>query len=344
MGNLCARAIPLDEWLTQRAPEILPEGRRALVFPVDRSGWGVDLDTLEDQLVGVREESEPLETSVGDPVAEDGWKLMPGEYEETLDLGPWERYAYFLERVAEWRVLWTLRAADTLAVGGPEQGPHEVAVWPHPRFARAAAAEEWEGYEPDAVTLEDWRNDWAARLVDAAIDEAIAFRVPGRESVVVSLGRLRQELARQRIQPSGRRLDPHVDDELTYERLYADGSALDAAEAAQALALDNAERYEFFADVVSYWGVLWLLADDEGVATATGERDFVPLWPHPDFARAAATDAWAGYEPRAVSVDDFEARGAGQELDLAVFPSPTNLAVVCSPEELASDLRVRCSG
>jgi hypothetical protein len=273
-------------------------------------------------------------------VLRDGWKLVEPEYERVVQFGAWERYAYFLDLVALWGVLWVLETEGSLAVGGPDDGPNEIAVWPHPRFARAAAAN-WEGYGPSAVPLEEWWKSWVPRLEDGGVEDALVFRLPEEESVIVSLARLRHDLARQRIQPPGKRLDPHADDDLTAARLYADGWSLDEAGAAHALALDDGARYRFFVDVVSYWRVLWLLVGNGHVA-AGAKGECVGLWPHPAFARAAATGAWAGYEPEAVALEDWaghwKAWVAEKGLDLEVFPSPDGSGLVRSLDELADDL------
>jgi hypothetical protein len=319
--------VPLHLWQESWLPELAREGGRALVFPrPDGSGWTTDFDELTDELLA------------------DTWRLEPGELERVSGLSSWERYAYFLEHVAEADVLWVLMTGEELGVGGSQGGPLQVAVWPHRRFARAAVGttwERWDGYEPEPVALEEWWNSWVPRLAERSIEEALVFRVPDDDAVVVQLEQLRHDLARQRVQPEGRRFEPRADDELTVEELYAEGWALDAEEAARLLALDDAERYAFFLEVVGYWRVCWMLVHDNETATFSGDPDCVPLWPHPALAKAAAKGKWAECRPQAVALDEFAdwtswAAAAGYMV--SVFPSTHSRGTVRTPNELAADL------
>jgi hypothetical protein len=105
------------------------------------------------------------------------------------------------------------------------------------------------------------------------------------------------------------------------------------------------KRYTYlvkrFADEEQIWNVRnsdrWVLAgDDSG-------RQGVPIWPHEDFARLAATDAWTGCQPEPISLEAWLARWIpGMERDnrfVAVFPTPNDKGVAVEPSAFASDLR-----
>lgn len=85
---------------------------------------------------------------------------------------------------------------------------------------------------------------------------------------------------------------------------------------------------------------LWGLRDATGwvsLADDTGASGF-PVWPHPDYAQACATDSWAGSLPAEIDVHEF----VGQSLphmeeravSLAVFPTPSIKGVWMRPDEL----------
>ena len=85
------------------------------------------------------------------------------------------------------------------------------------------------------------------------------------------------------------------------------------------------------------WEEAWGLKDEQGgvVAKAT---EALPLWPHPELARACARGNWEGAEPAALSVDDLlddllpllEEDG----LRAALFPTPDDPGLLLDAAEL----------
>lgn len=90
------------------------------------------------------------------------------------------------------------------------------------------------------------------------------------------------------------------------------------------------------ADLERVWG----LRDASGwvsLADETGAPAF-PVWPHPDYASACATDAWAGIEPVEIDVYAFTEAWlpdmAERGVSVAVFPTPSMQGVWMAPGEL----------
>src|SRR6266487_1101618 len=93
------------------------------------------------------------------------WKMNDKEFEAVLALPDERRYAYFIKRVAGWRVLWGLASGDNWALGADNQGNKLVPVWPHPRFAAACVNGDWAGYEPCSIDISVWLEEWTPDLV-----------------------------------------------------------------------------------------------------------------------------------------------------------------------------------
>ncbi len=105
-------------------------------------------------------------------------------------------------------------------------------------------------------------------------------------------------------------------------------------------ALPAADRALQLVQLAADWEELWGLTDDHGwvVSQAT---DALPLWPHPDLARACAQGPWEGAEPAAIPLDELlesllpqlEAEGLGT----ALFPVPDDPGLLLPPKSCAGD-------
>ena len=73
------------------------------------------------------------------------------------------------------------------------------------------------------------------------------------------------------------------------------------------------------------------------MADDTGAPGF-PVWPHPDYAQACATKAWAGSVPAEIDVHEFVEEWlpdmSKREVAVAVFPTPSMKGVWTKPDEL----------
>ncbi len=104
------------------------------------------------------------------------------------------------------------------------------------------------------------------------------------------------------------------------------------------------ERYDYFLNKVANFEKIWSLCSDEGwveLSDSDGEI-CLPIWPHPDFARAWATDDWADCQPKAIDLSIWLERWtAGLEGDntlLVVFPVGDDEGLVQTPQALHDDL------
>jgi len=111
------------------------------------------------------------------------------------------------------------------------------------------------------------------------------------------------------------------------------------------VALDGPDRYKHFISRVSDWQHLWGLRDRDGwvlIADSNGHAAF-PVWPHPEYAAACATDLWAGNSAAPIEVHEFlEKWVAGlvaEGKNVAVFPTLKMKGVIVSADQLKDDLQ-----
>jgi len=102
-------------------------------------------------------------------------------------------------------------------------------------------------------------------------------------------------------------------------------------------ALPAADRAVQLVQLAIDWEELWGLADDHGwvVAKAT---DALPLWPHPELARACAHGPWEGAEPAAIPLDelleDLLPQLESEKLGAALFPVAHDPGLLLAAAEL----------
>ena len=115
------------------------------------------------------------------------------------------------------------------------------------------------------------------------------------------------------------------------------------AEFAAVSALDATERYAHFVKRVADTEELWSLrAADGWVLAGDPTRELVPVWPHPRYAAACVSGAWAGSEPAVISLEQWLAEWlpgiARDRRAIAVFPVPGGPGKVAEAERLREDL------
>ena len=112
--------------------------------------------------------------------------------------------------------------------------------------------------------------------------------------------------------------------------------------------LSGNERYEYFIRTVAKWEDIWSLHSPEGWVELSVDdgQACLPIWPHPDFAKAWAVSEWDDCQPKAIKLDVWLERWtSGLEKDdtvLAVFPvnneEGDGEGIIQTPTELESSL------
>ncbi|HPM82187.1 MAG TPA: DUF2750 domain-containing protein [Candidatus Anammoximicrobium sp.] len=114
----------------------------------------------------------------------------------------------------------------------------------------------------------------------------------------------------------------------------------------EVLSLPAGQRYRHFIAKVADWQEIWTLRGPDGFVMFgdTDQRECLPVWPHPDYAAALATDPWAACTPERLDLEAFLTRWipglARDNRRVAVFPTPQAKGVVVEPQQLQADLSV----
>jgi Protein of unknown function (DUF2750) len=121
------------------------------------------------------------------------WAMRDKEFESVLALPGDRRYAYFIKRVADWELVYSLAADDGWALAGDDGGHELLPIWPHERFAAACTMGNWAGYQPRSIEASDWMELWLPGLVRDHRLVAV-FPTPASHGVVVRPDRLKDDL------------------------------------------------------------------------------------------------------------------------------------------------------
>jgi hypothetical protein len=110
-----------------------------------------------------------------------------------------DRYSHFVEQVADWEEVWSLRGPGGWLLAGDDAGVQLMPVWPHARYAAACAVAAWEGAEPTPIPLDRWLEAWTPGLAKENRQVAV-FPTPSGQGVAVTPDRLRDDLLEAREQ------------------------------------------------------------------------------------------------------------------------------------------------
>jgi hypothetical protein len=116
------------------------------------------------------------------------------EFAAVTALPPDRRYEYFIQRVADSEVVWSLSEGEQFVLEEDEQGSRAVPVWPHKRYAEACRAGAWVARQPMGVHVEDFLE----QVVPGAEEDGLEFAVfpvaDGSTSAHVTPASLREHL------------------------------------------------------------------------------------------------------------------------------------------------------
>jgi hypothetical protein len=110
------------------------------------------------------------------------------------------------------------------------------------------------------------------------------------------------------------------------------------------LGLTPKVRYEYFVKRVADWQEVWgLWKDGWALLGEDGSKEFMPVWPHPEFAARYASGDWKDYSPRAIDVhewiEEWIPKLKREGLKVAVFPALNGLFTAAEPEKVKADVK-----
>ena len=79
-------------------------------------------------------------------------------------LDDYQRYDYFLKKVADWEEIWSLHSDEGWIELSSEDGELCLPIWPHLDFAKEWVNGEWSDCSPKAIKLKIWIERWTAGL------------------------------------------------------------------------------------------------------------------------------------------------------------------------------------
>ena len=107
------------------------------------------------------------------------------------------------------------------------------------------------------------------------------------------------------------------------------------------------ERYEIFLGMVAEERDIWILINSEKqflkIYSQDNEIEFLPIWPHSDFAQTYGKSSTEKLTPKCLTVPEFFSKWVpgleGDELKVGVFPNSGSDVWIMEPSELKSDLQ-----
>ena len=106
-----------------------------------------------------------------------------------------DRYSVFIDRVADWEEVWSLRSENGWCLMADDSGVEMIPVWPHERFATTFASNNSQE-QAASIALHDWLDKWLPGMLKDGRQIAV-FPVPSGHGIVVSPARLMADLLAQ---------------------------------------------------------------------------------------------------------------------------------------------------
>ena len=88
------------------------------------------------------------------------YRLSKKELAAVSGLAHGARYAYFVKKVADWKLVWTLESPTGFVLLGSIDDRERVPVWPHSEFAKTLAVDKWSDAKPTSISLAAWLDQW----------------------------------------------------------------------------------------------------------------------------------------------------------------------------------------
>ena len=112
--------------------------------------------------------------------------LSTAEYQRVLALPPQERYAHFVDRVANTQQIWSLRTRAGWVTMGDQAEDQIVPVWPDSRYAETFIDGDWVDAQVTGITLRDWVDRRVPEMIKQRTRIAVFPVTASAEGVVVT--------------------------------------------------------------------------------------------------------------------------------------------------------------
>lgn len=121
--------------------------------------------------------------------------LHPKQIEAVLRLPGPERYKHFIKQVADTEKVWGLYK-DGWALAATGDGTEVFPVWPAKEYATLCAKDEWLGFEPSEISLNDFMNELLPKLKAGGKLPGV-FYTPNDKGVTLEIRQLLADLEKE---------------------------------------------------------------------------------------------------------------------------------------------------
>jgi hypothetical protein len=87
------------------------------------------------------------------------YDLNEKQMDSVLSLPDAKRFYHFISRIVDWEEIWGLRTESGWATVHSEERLC-IPFWPHPKYSEMFVKDDWAGYYPEKITLDDFTNKW----------------------------------------------------------------------------------------------------------------------------------------------------------------------------------------
>jgi hypothetical protein len=112
--------------------------------------------------------------------------------ENVIKLSSEDRYNYFIRKVADFEEIWGLYN-DGWALLGDDANMQAFPFWPEKEFAEICATEQWLGYLPKSITLDNFLEKWIPGMENDELSISI-FQTPKSTGKIVNPQKLMNDI------------------------------------------------------------------------------------------------------------------------------------------------------
>jgi len=120
--------------------------------------------------------------------------LTEKEVASVVKLAPFDRYKYFLKRVADTESMYTLVNRSNEYALSEVEGNFFFSIWPFPEYALLSAVKEWSDYSPREITLDEFEED-VINLIEQNNYLINVFSVDSKAGFVVNVKEFARDMS-----------------------------------------------------------------------------------------------------------------------------------------------------
>lgn len=110
-----------------------------------------------------------------------------------------ERYRYFVNKVVDFEEVWGLYN-DGWAVLGNKDNSVVMPFWPEKNFADRCIADEWTGFKPKSINLQDFLDKWLPGMEKDNRFIAVFYLPEMKENIIITANELKSDINQEQEQ------------------------------------------------------------------------------------------------------------------------------------------------